>query len=69
LGHMKVNTGILFGFIDAEVSDGAKLAVARARARLFRPDWRSVFEPQSILDEVRAITGHTAAPSPEEQGG
>ena len=56
LGHMKVNTGILFGFIDAQVSDGAKLAVARAKERIFQPDWRAVFEPEQVRSKVRAIT-------------
>ena len=31
LGHMNVNVGILFKYIDAELSDGAKLAVSRAK--------------------------------------
>ena len=56
LGHMNVNIGILFGYIDAQLSDGAKMAVARARERLFQPDWKSVFEPQNVMREVKAIT-------------
>jgi ketol-acid reductoisomerase len=55
MGHMRVNTGILFGYIDAEVSDGAKLAVERAKARLLQPDWKAVFEPENVRAEVRAI--------------
>jgi D-apionate oxidoisomerase len=56
LGHMNVNVGILFKYIDAELSDGAKLAVARARERIFQPDWKKVFEPENVMAEVRAIT-------------
>lgn len=56
LGHMNVNVGILFKYIDAELSDGAKLAVARARERIFQPDWKKVFEPQNVMEEVKAIT-------------
>lgn len=56
LGHMNVNVGILFKYIDAELSDGAKLAVARAKERIFQPDWKSVFEPENVLEEVKAIT-------------
>ncbi len=56
LGHMNVNIGILFGYIDAQLSDGAKLAVERARQTIFRPDWKKVFEPENVLREVRAIT-------------
>ena len=56
LGHMNVNLGILFGFLDAQVSDGAKLAVQRGIAAIMQPDWRRVFEPEAVLAEVRAIS-------------
>jgi len=56
LGHMNVNVGILFGYIDAQFSDGAKLAVARAMDQLLQPDWKKVFEPENVLAQVKAIT-------------
>jgi D-apionate oxidoisomerase len=56
LGHMNVNVGILFKYIEAELSDGAKLAVSRARERIFQPDWKRVFEPANVMAEVKAIT-------------
>jgi hypothetical protein len=56
LGHINVDIGILFRYIDAQLSDGAKMAVARARATIFQPDWKSVFEPENVLREVKAIT-------------
>lgn len=56
LGHMNVNTGILFKYIDAELSDGAKLAVSRAKNRIFQPDWKDVFKPENVMAEVKAIT-------------
>jgi hypothetical protein len=56
LGHIKVNLGILFNFIDAEVSDGAKLAMARGMEQIFQADWKKVFEPESVIQQVRAIT-------------
>jgi len=56
LGHMNVNIGILFGYIDAQLSDGAKLAVSRARDKIFQPTWREVFETENVLQEVKAIT-------------
>ena len=55
MGHMRTNVGILFGFLDAEVSDGAKLAVRRARKMLLQPDWKRVFEPENVMAEVRSI--------------
>jgi len=56
LGHMNVNIGILFKYIDAQLSDGAKLAVSRARQNIFQPDWKKVFEPENVMAEVKAIT-------------
>lgn len=56
LGHININLGILFGFLDAQFSDGARLAVERARQRIFQPDWKQVFEPEALLQEIRAIT-------------
>lgn len=55
LGHLNVDLGILFGYIDAQLSDGAKLAVARAKETIFRADWKCVFEPENVLGQVRAI--------------
>jgi hypothetical protein len=56
LGHMNVNLGILFGYIDARLSDGALLAVQRAKTSIFQPDWKKVFEPENVMREVKAIT-------------
>jgi len=56
LGHINVDIGILFGYIDAQLSDGAKMAVSRARQSIFQPDWKKVFEPENVLAEVKAIT-------------
>lgn len=56
LGHMNINTAILFGFLDIQFSDGAKLAVERARPLLFNPNWREIFEPENVMEQVKAIT-------------
>ncbi|MGQ9608804.1 MAG: phosphogluconate dehydrogenase C-terminal domain-containing protein [bacterium] len=56
MGHINANIGILFGFMDARVSDGAKLAVERAKSKILQPDWKKVFDPENILAEVRSIT-------------
>lgn len=60
LGHMKVNIGILFGYIGSPFSDGALLAIERGKKKLFRPDWASVFEPENVMSEIRAITAGTS---------
>jgi hypothetical protein len=62
LGHMKVNVGILFGYLDAQFSDGAKMAVERAKTEIFQPDWQTIFEPEKVMESVLAITrGRQAA--------
>lgn len=61
LGHMNVNLGILFGFLDAQVSDGAKMAVERGKKQLFRDDWKKVFEIENVIQEVKAIVAGRGA--------
>jgi hypothetical protein len=60
LGHMKVNIGILFGYIGSPFSDGALKAIERGRKKLFRDDWASVFEPENVMAEIKAITAGTS---------
>ena len=60
LGHLNVSIGILFGLIDAQVSDGARLAVERAKKTIFQPDWKKVFETENVIAEVKSITAGTA---------
>lgn len=55
LGHINVNLGILFGFLGIDVSDGAKRAVERGRRQILRDNWREVFRPERVMEEVRAI--------------
>jgi len=55
LGHMGVNVGMFFGYNDIEISDGAKLAMARGREALFMPDWKQAFEWENVMAQVQAI--------------
>jgi hypothetical protein len=55
-GHIKVPLGIAFERVDFPFSDGARLIAEFGRQRLLRPDWKRVFEPESVLEQVRAIT-------------
>ena len=57
MGHINVNIGILFGFLDAQFSDAAKLMVERAKAQIFQPDWRKVFDEDNLRGQVDAIIG------------
>ncbi len=59
LGHINIDIAILFDFLNAQFSDGAKLAVKRGMEQIIKPDWKRVFEPENIMNEVRAITEGT----------
>lgn len=59
LGHMNVEIAIIFGQLaNGTLSDGAKLAVEKAKTSLFRPDWKQVFEPEALRQSVLDITRH-----------
>ncbi len=60
LGHMKVNIGIVFNFINSPFSDGALMAIERGKKSLFKPDWKDVFKPENVLAEIKAITEGTS---------
>jgi len=57
LGHIGVELAIIFGEIDAQLSDGAIMAARRAASKILTPDWKQVFEPQNIMAEIHEITG------------
>jgi hypothetical protein len=59
LGHINIDIAILFGFLNAQFSDGAKMAAQRGIEAIIQPDWKRVFEPDNIMHEVRAITEGT----------
>ena len=54
-GHIKVPLGIAFERVDFPFSDGAKLIAEFGRQRDAAPDWKQVFEPESVREQVRAI--------------
>jgi D-apionate oxidoisomerase len=57
LGHIGVELSIIFGHIDAQLSDGAIMAAQRAAAQILKPDWKKVFETDNIMTEIHEITG------------
>jgi D-apionate oxidoisomerase len=57
LGHLNIEIAILFEqFPGGVFSDGAKKAIEKAKAKLFQPDWKRVFEPDEVMASVRMIT-------------
>jgi len=55
MGHINVQLAITFGEIDARYSDGALKMLREAQARLFQPDWKRVFEPESVKAQLESI--------------
>lgn len=56
-GHIRIEVGIIFGFSGFPMSEGAKLAIANAKEKLFKPDWKEqVMNLEALKRSVRDIT-------------
>ena len=56
-GHMRIEMAIIFGMAGFPFSDGAKLAIANAKSRIFREDWKeNVFDIANVKKSVLEIT-------------
>ena len=62
-GHIKVELGIAFGRAPFPFSDGAQLISAYGETRILKEDWRTLFEPQSVLEQTKMIVQGTASSS------
>jgi len=60
VGHINIELAILFNETDWQFSAGAQKAIEEARKVIFRPDWKRVFEAESIRESVLRITGGKA---------
>lgn len=57
LGHINAELAILFDQLPGvRMSDAANRAVERAKAQIFAPDWKKVFEPEAIAESIWMIT-------------
>jgi D-apionate oxidoisomerase len=55
-GHLRVELAIIFGLAGFPFSDGAILAIQKAKERIFRPDWKeSIFTIANVQKSVREI--------------
>ncbi len=54
-GHIKVPLGIAFNRVQFPFSDGARLVAEFGRRQLIRPDWKKVFTPESLAEQVNII--------------
>ena len=56
LGHLNIEMAIVFEEIGSPFSEGAKKAIERAKDQIFRPDWKKVFDMDSVRETVEMIT-------------
>jgi ketol-acid reductoisomerase len=57
LGHMNIQLAVLYGQIPGAVfSDAANKAIVRGKPLLINKDWKKVFEPDNILEQIKDIT-------------
>lgn len=62
-GHARIEFAIIFGFSGFPFSDGAKLAIARAYEKIFKPDWKEqIMNLDAIKQSVAEITKKVAVP-------
>jgi hypothetical protein len=54
-GHVNIPLAIVFGEAGNPFSDGAKLIIEYGKKRIIQPDWKKVFEPESVREQVEAI--------------
>lgn len=55
LGHLGIEMGILFEDFPGQFSDGALLAIGKAKPKLLRDDWLDVIEPAEVMASVKDI--------------
>lgn len=57
MGHLRTEIGIVFGYAGFPFSDGAKLAIAQAYDKIFKPDWKTqIFTREALKRSVAQIT-------------
>lgn len=57
MGHINIQLAVLFKELpNAVFSDAANKALARGRKILFKDDWKQIFEPDNVMEQVNDIT-------------
>jgi hypothetical protein len=57
LGHINIQLAVLYGELPGAVfSDAANNAIERGKPLLVKEDWKKVFEPENIMEQIRDIT-------------
>jgi len=62
-GHVRIEFAIIFGLAGFPFSDGAKLAIAKAYDKIFKPDWKEqIMNLDALKQSVADITKKAAVP-------
>lgn len=57
LGHLRIQMAVLFNELPGAVfSDAANKALQRGLKEFIKEDWRKVFEPDNVRDQIESIT-------------
>ena len=57
LGHLRIQLAVLFNELPGAVfSDAANKALQRGLKEFIKDDWKKVFEPENVKDQIIAIT-------------
>ena len=57
LGHLRIQLAVLFDEIPGAVfSDAANKALQRGLKEFIKDDWRKIFEPDNVRDQIASIT-------------
>ena len=57
LGHLRIQLAVLFNELPGAVfSDAANKALQRGLKEFIKEDWRKVFEPDNVIDQIKSIT-------------
>lgn len=57
LGHLNIQLAVIYGQIPGAVfSDAANKAIVRGKPLLINKDWKKIFEPDNIMEQIRDIT-------------
>ena len=57
LGHLRIQMAVLFNELPGAVfSDAANKALQRGLKEFIKEDWKKVFEPENVKEQIRAIT-------------
>jgi D-apionate oxidoisomerase len=55
LGHVQIPLAIAFGAIASPFSDGAKVAISVGYDKVFKENWKEVFEPEVVKETIQKM--------------